>query len=91
MVRSTSVAHPGHRLRAVGARQQEFGPVVGSRHVGIAEDLEVLVVVVLEHWGHEERLAMAAEVRRDVTDPQSAVGSTISLATTRRQGEPPAV
>ncbi len=77
--------HPGDLLMAqtesappgVGTRAQSFRDAIGTRHAGIAEDLEFRVVMGGEKRHGEECLTMLAKVRRDIPDPQSAVSRAI--------------
>ena len=53
------------------------GDAIGTQDVGIADDLEVLVVVRGEQGNGEEGLAMVAKVGRDIADPQAANRRTV--------------
>src|SRR5208283_1163704 len=54
-------------------RTEPRGDPVGASDVGIAENLEVLMVVCGEKSYCEKRLSMMAKVRRNIANPQSAV------------------
>ncbi len=61
----------------IGTALKTGGYGVGTHHVGVANDLEVLVVVMGEQWDGEERLAMIPKIRGHVADLEAASGIAI--------------
>jgi hypothetical protein len=51
-----------------------FGHVVGPRNVGVAVDLKSPAIVIRQQRNGERRASMFAEIGRNVSDAQPAVG-----------------
>ena len=80
---SRTSRQPAHRSgRRCSARHRHRpearGDRVGTEHIGIAEDLEVLDGRVRERSGTVKNdSAVVAKIRRDIADPQAAIGGAV--------------
>ena len=72
VVATASSERPVISLRAVGERTQAKGCLVGTEDIGIAKDFDLAAIVRTEEGRGEKRLAMAAKVRRNIANTQSA-------------------
>ena len=74
---SCSSAQSGNIPPRVGIGPELCGDRGRDLHLGIAEDLEILMVVRREQRHHEERLGMVPKVGRHIADPQPSPGRAI--------------
>ena len=61
----------------VGERTEPRGDLVRTSDIGIAINLEVLVIVCGQKGRREKRLGMVAKVGRNIADSQPAVGRAV--------------
>ena len=70
-----------------GGIAEPAGELVGADDAGVAMDLEILLVVIFQERGDEERLGLGIEIGGHVADAELAVGRAIVGVRADRIGE----
>ena len=88
------VGQAGDVAPDVGERTEARGGCVRTSNIGVAKNLEVLVIMCREKARHEKRLGVVAKVRRNIADSQPAVERAVVWMrldqARQRLGKPPA-
>ena len=62
---------------AIGVLLKLAGHRIGTEHLGIADDLELPAIVLLEQRQEISADDVVSEIRRDIADPQAPVGAAV--------------